>query len=146
MNIVIPLHFEVAIPVWGVLLLLAGHFIGDFIMQTDEMAKGKSTSNWVLLNHVLMYGIGIGVSGWMLFMFTDIFVRIPGHLPRLQPFLWLTWLIVNMVLHFVTDYFTSRWTSKLYQADRRHDFFTVIGFDQFLHASALLLTTAWVLS
>ncbi len=35
--------------------LLTIHFIADFIAQSDEMARGKSKSNYFLLYHVGVY-------------------------------------------------------------------------------------------
>jgi hypothetical protein len=97
-----------------VLLLLATHFVGDFVLQSDRMATNKSKSNRILAQHVGIYS---------------------------ACFLWIgvLFVMITAALHFVTDYVTSRWTSRLYAAGRRHDFFVVIGLDQLIHAMCLLI-------
>jgi hypothetical protein len=58
------------------------------------------------------------------------------------PFLWFGWLfaLVNGMAHFITDWITSRVTSKLWQEKEVHWFFVVIGLDQAIHLSTLVLT------
>ena len=48
--------------------------------------------------------------------------------------------IVNAVLHFATDWCTSRVTKRLWLAEQRHWFFVVIGLDQSIHMTCLLGT------
>mgnify|MGYP003453949244 CR=1 FL=1 len=47
---------------------------------------------------------------------------------------------ITFVFHWITDYLTSRWTTKLYKKKDWYGFFTVIGLDQFLHAAQLVIT------
>jgi hypothetical protein len=47
-------------------------------------------------------------------------------------------------LHFVTDYITSRISSKLWAKQDWHRFFVTIGFDQLIH-QATLAFTLWVM-
>jgi len=91
------------------------HFFADFILQTDTMAKNKSTSNKWLASHIIVYTIPLFIFGWM-------------------------FALINGVAHAITDYFTSRWTSALWQKGERHKFFVVIGLDQAIHMSTLILT------
>lgn len=101
-----------------VILLL--HFISDFIFQSDEMAKNKSTSVKWLTIHVLIYSI----------LFT-IYNPIYG--------------IVNGLLHWVIDYFSSKVTSYLWKNGQVHNFFAVIGLDQLLHYVCLFLTYKYII-
>lgn len=98
-----------------VLALIWMHFIGDFVFQTDQMAINKSKNNLWLLAHVLAYSSCFALFG-------------------------LKFLAITFVCHFVTDWFTSRGTSYLWKRERRHWFFVLIGFDQAIHLTTLLLT------
>ena len=99
-----------------VLFIIWMHLFSDFFLQTDKMAINKSTSNKWLTYHVLVY---------------------------VMPF-WIccgpAYAAANFVLHFITDFISSRCTSYLWKKNERHWFFTVIGIDQALHMTALILT------
>jgi hypothetical protein len=54
---------------------------------------------------------------------------------------------ITFIIHTLTDYFTSKHTSKQYllknfggPIPRKMDFFVAIGFDQVLHHTQLILT------
>lgn len=96
-------------------LLIVLHFIGDFILQTDKMAINKSTSNKWLSYHVLAYSL---------------------------PFIIIhpMYALINAVLHWVTDYVTSRVASKMHLEGKRGLFFKTIGFDQMVHMLTLFMT------
>lgn len=95
-------------------LLLLVHWVADFVMQSSRVAINKSKSNSALLEHVVIYGLHFG------FLFGPVFG------------------VLNAVLHFMVDYCTSRMTSFLWREKRTHDFFVVIGADQFLHYICLV--------
>ena len=98
-----------------ILMLVWIHWFADFILQSDRIAINKSNSNLILLWHVFLYGLC---------------------------FLWFGWKFaaVNAVLHFATDWITSRVTKKLWIAEQRHWFFVVIGLDQAIHMTCLIAT------
>lgn len=104
--------------------LLVFHWFGDFILQTRWMANNKSKRLDALALHVAVYTA---------VMFLG-FIMIGGGSAAV-PF-----AIVTGGLHFATDFVTSKCTAALYRAKREHDFFAVIGFDQFLHQAALAVT------
>jgi len=112
------------------LLLVWIHFLADFIFQADKVALAKGKDNKVLVLHVTIY----------------IATFIPFALWYFTPHQASMFLGVNWLAHFVTDYISSRLTTKLYQAGERHWFFVVIGADQALHFTALFLTFAWLAS
>lgn len=107
------------------LFILFAHFVADFIFQTDEQAINKSKSNKWLLYHVSSYSFGILLVSF--FLFSNIEIGI-------------LWVVVNAILHFGTDYITSRINSHLWQKNERHWFFVGIGADQFIHYACLLAT------
>ena len=104
--------------------LLFVHFFADFICQSDNMALNKSSNNKFLTIHILTYSS----------------VLLLGSLPLLVVFSFASiagFVAMNAVAHWITDYFTSRLAGKLFKQGKRHEFFVVIGFDQFLHVAAL---------
>lgn len=102
------------------LILIWAHFIADFLLQTDKMALNKSSNNFWLGVHVIIYSM---------------------------PFMLISWkyAVVNGLLHFITDFCTSRATSYLYKKNQRHWFFVVIGLDQAIHMTCLVLTYVWLI-
>jgi uncharacterized protein (DUF2062 family) len=103
-----------------IIYLLTLHFIGDFILQSNYVASNKSKDNLVLLQHVIIYGLPL-----LLISFK--------------------FAVINLILHFLVDYVTSRITATLWQQRRIHYFFVTIGFDQLLHAISLILTYQWLI-
>lgn len=125
------------------LWLLFAHFVGDFLLQSDEMAAGKSKSRRVLTLHCFLYSLCFLPWGWR-------------------------FACLTFVLHWLTDVWTSRITARLWwlcltpagtgwrplapgvsQEDTaywkddtgtRHWFFVAIGADQVLHFAALAWT------
>jgi hypothetical protein len=95
--------------------IMLAHFIGDFVAQTDWQAKNKSKSNKALLSHTSIYTL------------------------FLMPF-GFKYALVNGLAHTVIDFFTSRESSKRWANGEVHNFFVVIGFDQYLHFLTLYLT------
>ena len=98
-----------------ILILVWLHFFADFVLQSDYVARNKSSNNKILALHCLIYSI---------------------------PFLWLGWVfaLFNGLCHFITDYITSRVSSKLYKSGEIHWFFVVIGFDQAVHLTTITTT------
>lgn len=125
------------------LLLIVIHFVGDFFFQTDKMAINKSKSNYWLTVHVSVYSL-------VLFFLSTIFIHDYSAL--------LYFVMANFMLHWITDFFTSRLTSHLYQKSQeyphekfifnswRHWFFTAIGADQVIHYTCLFLTYKYIVN
>lgn len=107
-----------------VMLILTLHWVADFICQTDWQAKNKSKNNVALLKHVGSYTAVIFVGS--LFVFS--------------PMIAVMWTALNGILHFVTDYVTSRITSYLWSKGDVHNFFVVVGLDQLIHYACLFGT------
>lgn len=106
------------------LLLLLAHWICDFVLQTHEEATNKWHSFRALLGHTWTYSLGMTLAlGWSL------------PYSALFAFFGLT-----LLLHTLTDFFTSKWVHKLFEKKDYHNGFVVIGLDQILHYVQLYLT------
>lgn len=126
------------------LSILAAHFAGDFLLQSNWMAQHKSKHWDVLAIHVALYSLCFVPWG-------------------------LEFSAITFAAHFLTDAVTSRLTARLWffqmepgiwaQADytvpkhgrtlvnpwtplagKRHWFFVAIGADQLLHFTQLAMT------
>ena len=114
------------------------HWIADFIFQNDEEAIGKSTNFKLLIRHTSKYTLISAFLWWLLipsqFQFPNITTHIEGHINIIY------FMLITFTCHTITDFFTSKWTSKLWKENKRHLFFVVVGFDQLLHFTQLFLT------
>lgn len=107
------------------LFLIFIHWVADFFCQTEKMATNKSKNNFWLSAHIFTYTT-ITVACWLLLFFMTSWLVLP----------WVTCMhmfIYIFLMHWITDYITSRITSSLYAKQDYHNFFVVIGFDQVLH-------------
>jgi len=125
---------------WLIIQLLtlgAIHFVADFICQTDWQANNKSSNNWALSSHVLTYFFTFLIVG-LLVIFAS------SHWREQNVYYidaWATFCIVNAVIHWVTDYFTSRINKYFWTKGNVHMFFVGVGFDQYIcHIPTLFLT------
>jgi hypothetical protein len=96
------------------------------------MAKGKSKNYEDLLEHVLVYSLGL-----ILMMVTN-GNSFPDVASR------VAFVVINGVAHFFTDYFSSRASSRLYADGEFHDFFGTIGLDQLVHYVTIFGTFVWL--
>ncbi|NKI30461.1 DUF3307 domain-containing protein [Croceivirga thetidis] len=101
------------------LIILLGHWVGDFVLQTSSMANEKGHSiKWLLL-HVLLYTITLLVTASLVFSWQIAF----GY------------TVISALLHLVTDFFTSKLAARF--ADKPRIFYPILGFDQLLHVACL---------
>lgn len=124
---------------WPVLvsafILLLGHWVADFVCQSDRVAQNKSKSNKVLAEHCVIYTIVVAAfTVPMVLVLTLCY-----HIFLLHPLVVMSYLFIT---HFITDYFTSRLNDYLLCTEQRHWFFVSIGFDQLIHFGVLLCLLA----
>ena len=85
------------------------HWVCDFVLQTDKMAKGKS-KNWRdLLMHTSVYSLMWSVPIYMLTSYGgfELVNSLFGG-PKI-----LLFIPITFICHTITDYFTSRLNYKL---------------------------------
>jgi hypothetical protein len=120
------LVFLAVLPIY----LMFAHYVGDFLLQTAWMANGKSKSILPLTVHISVYTLTLILFGLPLYFI--------GFLSGFWSW-YVAFCILNGLLHFATDFITSKISSKAYAEGNIRKFWAVIGFDQFIH-----MATFWV--
>ncbi|MBA2613585.1 MAG: DUF3307 domain-containing protein [Bacteroidetes bacterium] len=110
------------------LIIFIVHFLADFVFQSSKMATGKSKSlKWL--------SIHVGVYASVSLLTFIVLATLYGNI--LFAFYWWT---INVVLHFIVDFFTSKITSRFWEEKNMRFFFVMIGFDQLIHNLCLVTT------
>ena len=120
------------ISIWVILTIIVLHWFADFVMQRGVDAINKSKSVEHLLYHTIIYS--------MLWFIPMIFF--------MSGVKTIMFVGITFIFHTITDFFTSKKTSKEYKLQnfgrdslpRGFDFFVTLGFDQVLHYIQLFLT------
>jgi hypothetical protein len=105
-----------------IIYAMFAHWIADFIVQRHVWASSKWNSKIALTKHVASYTAVM----WLMLVWFG--------------FGWEALLIG--ALHWPVDFVTSKITHKLYEKGDVHNFFVVVGFDQWLH----FVTIIWLLN
>ena len=122
--------------VGNVLMILAGlmfaHWVGDFVLQNDEMATNKSKSMKALLTHTGVYSVVMWFTAQMMLEFNVFGAQ----------YWWAAILfgLIQFISHTIIDYVTSRMNAYYWVNEQRHNFFTNIGFGQYLHFLVLIIS------
>lgn len=106
-------------PLIAVIVLLTIHFVADFLLQSRWMGNNKSKMWDALFAHTFVYSICFIGFGWK-------------------------FVLITFIFHTVIDAISSRATSALYENGEIGWFFSVIGFDQYLHVCILIGTWYWL--
>ena len=104
------------------IILIVGHWIGDYGLQTNIIAKEKSRNLKWLLIHIALYTSTLAICSFFILPFDKA----------------LRFIVVNGLLHLVTDFATSKMAQK-FQSNQRL-YYIIIGFDQMIHFITLLMT------
>lgn len=121
------------------------HWIGDFVFQNSYMALNKSKEWRPLLYHTGVYTLVWWIALMLFIIYNNYFTGLTA-----MDFGW-DWKIVlffpiTFITHTITDYYTSRITSRqfaaqeFYKTPPKLGAFAVIGLDQILHYAQLFLT------
>lgn len=130
------------IEIFSIILI---HWFADFVLQTDKQAKGKS-KNWSdLLSHTTTYSFVWLFIGGCIYLhqfkpYNQEHNEIMNHYWGVYIPLGFLFVLITFIAHTITDYFTSRLNSKLWQQGKVHNFFISVGFDQVLHYIQLFTT------
>ena len=116
-----------SLPLSFVLLVLAVHWIGDYLFQTNAIADHKGKSLLWLGLHVLIYSLTLIVFAFFVFTWQKAF----------------QYVLINGVFHFITDLLTSKLHSRFRNNPRI--FYPVMGFDQLIHTVTLVSTGSMLL-
>ena len=116
--------------IWVFISILFAHYIADFIMQPDRIARSKHDNFISLLQHAALYGCS---------MYLLVFIPLTVVL-MYSPISVLKYTAINTVAHLVCDFFSSKLSHKYFSKENYWAGFAVVGFDQFVHVVVLLLT------
>lgn len=119
------------INIYSLFLILLIHFFADFTLQTDDQSRLKSTSPLFLTYHVITYSLT-----WLVVV-TIMYESL---------YLGLIFSIVTFIFHWVTEYVTSKMVKHFFENEDYHTGFIVIGADQFLHYTQLILLYLFLLN
>ena len=100
-----------------ILLILGAHWLADFSAQTHWQATNKSKNNLALASHVLTYMLVLGGCFSLFYDFNSV----------------ARFVMYNGLIHFFTDFVTSRLNTYLWNKKDAHTFFVSVGADQILH-------------
>jgi len=109
-------------------LLICIHWIADFVCQNKKLATSKWNSFDKLTDHTVIYSVVLGL---LVFIVPVLQFKNISAL-----FLFIS---LNLILHTIIDYFTSKIVHKKFE-NKQYGAFRVIGFDQVLHYGCLFFT------
>lgn len=115
------------------ILILIIHFLGDFVLQTNQQAQGKGEGS-NLWNKWLAYHVGTYTMVWSL-----VYWILPIDPQITSVWGWITFIILIGVPHYLTDWCTSRIGKPFWKSGDLHNGFVVVGFDQVIHYISLIL-------
>ena len=149
-----------------VYVLVTQHLIGDWWLQSNDMALGKSKNTragiWALTRHVGVVSAVLMVALDWYYVFALGEIMLSREVSRSIA----TYVAVNFAAHWVTDYVTSRLNAKAWFVScvvernevaqtficamriddrKRFWFWRGIGTDQWIHYVTLFATAEWLL-
>lgn len=114
----------------AIIIILISHYISDYILQPRIMATKKSKNIYWLISHIIVYTCFL-----FLFIYVGLFILTP-----ISPFPFLLFVLFNGLLHFITDFITSKLSAKFYKNKKEKMFYNILGLDQLIHILTLFIT------
>lgn len=106
-----------------IILFLIGHILGDFYLQSNELAKNKNQS----FNKLILHG--------SIYLFSMAFIFIPVF-----GLIFLKWIVLVSLIHFLVD-----WTMFYLSNNHRIvDKNSIYLFDQLIHLITILIITGFI--
>lgn len=121
------------------IIILFGHWIADFVCQTHWQASNKSKNWYALTLHVTIYTLTMS----LIFAAMYKIIYIQWYIKLNDVILYF--MYITFITHFITDAITSRISSRLYAKQDFHNFFVIVGLDQFIHQITLAVTLVYLL-
>lgn len=120
-----------------ILVILMSHLISDFVLQTRNQGRKKSTNIFFLFTHVLTYSLTTTFCWWLL----DLSYEIKNIINYFLIF------GAIFITHGITDFFTSKLSRLAYLKMQNRNkkinefwewaFWLIIGIDQTIHMISL---------
>lgn len=121
-----------------IVAILFIHWIGDFVLQLPGWAETKWYNRSSLIKHAVTYGF---------ILFGGVFCITCTSSLNLNTFIeCILFSACNAFIHYAVDRKTSIYCHNLFSEKRIHDFFVIIGLDQFIHTSLLLISYPLIFS
>ena len=98
------------------LFALMAHMTGDYLFQSDYLARNKGKDNYILLSHSVLYTVGVMIVAYVV----GVEISLDG-------------LIILSALHFPVDYIKARGITPKYMGNKN-----ALIFDQIVHYLTLL--------
>lgn len=98
------------------LFVLMAHMTGDYLFQSDYLARNKGKDNYILLVHSILYTVGVIIIAYIM----SIELSLIG-------------LLTLSAIHFPIDYIKARGITTKYMGDKN-----ALIFDQLIHYLTLL--------
>lgn len=102
---------------WILLVTLTAHMVGDYLFQTEYLARNKGSSNYILLAHCVLYTFGVFFTGLIIYEIRLSFLA----------------LVILLISHIIIDYIKARGISTKYIGEEK-----ALFLDQTLHYLVLL--------
>jgi hypothetical protein len=112
------------------------NYLTDYMLQTKKMSENKHNSVLWLLAHVSSFTLALGILVSVYNIFANAFTW--GNLVLL--------ILLNGLTHFIIDYISSKITAYYYKNNKLKQFIRVIGGDQTLHVTIIVLLTYYFIN